>query len=86
MNLYDLMGPMAVSAGVGVSSGAEPSHGPMFWASLLFGAAAGFGTFVMLRRATMRASEQMLVVSYIGTPICVLSATILAIWILRASI
>lgn len=86
MNLYDLMGPMAVSAGVGVSYGAEPSHGPMFWASLLFGAAAGLGAFVMLRRSTMRVSERTLVVSYIGTPICVLGATILVAWILRASI
>jgi hypothetical protein len=85
MNLYDLMGPMAVSAGIGVSYGAEPSRGPIVWASLLLGAAAGFGTFLAFRRVTSRAPERMLGVFYVGTPICVLAATIAVAWAVRAS-
>jgi hypothetical protein len=86
MNLYDLMGPMAVGAGIGASYAAERSHGPVFWASILVGPAVGLGTFLTLRRLTLRVRERTLPLFYIGTPICVVTATIVAAWAVRASL
>ena len=86
MNLYDLMGPMAVSAGIGLSYSTETAHGATFWASVVVGAAVGLGTFLTFRRLTLRARERTLAVFYVGTPICVLAATVIAAWAIRASL
>lgn len=86
MNLYDLMGPMAVSAGLGVSYGVERSHGAAFWASILVGAVVGFATFLTLRRVALNAPEGTLPALYIATPVCVLAATILGAWVVRAGL
>ncbi len=94
MNLYDLMGPMAVAGGIGAFCGVEQSHDPAFWASTGVGAVVGFGTFLVLRKATSRViqgakapvSERLLLMSYIGTPICVLVATFVGAWVVRATV
>ena len=80
MNLFDLMGPVAIGAGVGASYGITPVHGIAFWLSLLLGVGAGFGTFVVLRRRVMDAPERKLAAYYIATPICVLLVTMAVAW------
>ena len=84
MNLYDLMGPMAVSAGAGVLYGLEHSHGAAFWASLLGGGVVGWAAFLRLRRVALRKRERSLTAIFIATPVCVLTATIVGAWMIRA--
>ena len=80
MNLYDLMGPVAIGAGVGASYGTAQSHGTAFWVTLLVGAAAGVGAFIALRRLTLKAPEQSLASYYVATPVCVFLVTTIAAW------
>src|SRR3569832_1107306 len=86
MNLYNLMGPMAGSAGRGVLYGVEESHGAAFWASVLAGAVVGFATFLQLRRVAVNAHEESLRAIYVATPVCVLTATLLGALVLRATL
>jgi hypothetical protein len=81
MNLYDLIGPVAIGVGVGASYGAAPEHGIEFWFSILLGVGAGFGAFVALRRRLMPdTSERKLAAYYVATPACVLVVTMAVSW------
>ena len=89
MNLYDIMGPVAVAVGVGSSFGAVEERGPAFWIAVVAGALAGCMVFVVLRRAMLRVTtsvERRLAVYYIATPVAVLAATISMAWMVRAGL
>ena len=83
MNLYDLMGPVAVSAGAAMSYGVESAHGHVVWLSILVGAVVGCGAFLGLRRICMKARDGLLPAIYIATPVCVLAATVFGSWVVR---
>jgi hypothetical protein len=87
MNLYDLIGPVAIGVGVGASYGAAHTHGIEFWLSVLLGVGAGFGTFLALRRRLLPdTSERKLAAYYVATPICVVMVTMAVSWGARAII
>jgi hypothetical protein len=89
MNLYDIMGPVAVAVGVGASFGAGGEHGLAFWTAVVIGALAGCIVFVVLRRAMVQmpaSAERRLPVYYIATPVAVLAATMGMAWIARAGL
>jgi hypothetical protein len=89
MNLYDIMGPVAVPFGVGSLFGAGGERGPAFWTAVVVGALAGCIVFIVLRRAMLRVPasvERRLAVYYIATPVAVLAATMGMAWVVRAGL
>jgi hypothetical protein len=84
MNLYDVMGPVAVGAGVGFSYGlAIPQGGN--WLSLLVGAVAGASAFAAFRKITAQfTSERALRVMYVVTFIGTFTATAVGAWLVRS--
>jgi len=71
MNLYDVMGPTAIGAGVGIAY-AGAAHQPLaaIAVSLLLGVVAGAVTFIKIRKAVYglrAAKQQTLAVLYVGT-------------------
>ncbi len=84
MNLYDIMGPVAVAGGAGVSYGSSSTHGLACWSSLVLGVTAGCATFLALRRITGRTqSERLLGVLYPVTFVGTLAATVVVAWLAR---
>ena len=83
MNLYDLMGAVAVRAGAGFSYGIAPSHGLTWWGSLVPGVFGGAVTFLGMRRLTLRArsrSEGVLAFLYVLSFVAVFAATVGVSW------
>lgn len=86
LNLYDIMGPVAIGFGIGASYGATQSHGTAVWISLLIGGAAGIGSFLALRRFMLKTSDRKLAAFYVATPVCVSTTTIITAWAVRTII
>lgn len=87
MNVYDVIGPVAIGVGVGAQYGAAHAHGVEFWLSVLLGVGAGFYTFLALRRRlTPDASDRKLAAYYVATSVCVLMITMAVSWGVRAII
>jgi NhaP-type Na+/H+ or K+/H+ antiporter len=84
MNLYDIMGPVAIALGIGGCVGyarAANQAGISIAATLVVGVLAGATTFVMLRRLVSRVdkpTERALSLLYLATFLGVLLATCLA--------
>ena len=82
MNLYDLMGPLTVSFGLGLSCGA----GSTGWQSLAAAAGVGVAVFIACRKLVSRVPcggrANALVML---TPVAVLAATIATAWIVQSS-
>jgi hypothetical protein len=84
MNLYDIMGPVAIALGIGGCIGyARETNQPGISVAAMFvvGVLAGATTFVMLRRLVYRLdrpTERTLALLYLATFLGVLFATCLA--------
>ena len=85
MNLYEVMGLVAVGGGLGASYGMAQQHNFVFWASLVVGAVVGVGVFIGSLRLTVKAPERALPIYYLVTFIGVVAATIASSWAVRAS-
>ena len=83
VNLYDVMGPVAIAGGVSASYGASKPAG-VSWVALGAAFFIGVAVFISLRRATIAAPPSILPAMYVATPLAVLGATIISAWSLRA--
>jgi len=90
MNLYELLGLIAIAGGLGVSYSSTQSHPVMAWFALGVAACAGWATFIAMRCLTDRVRnpnparlEAMLMGMYAAMFIAVLTATIVSAWLVR---
>lgn len=74
MNLYDLMGPVAIAVGVGASYGASKATG-VSWLVLGVALVVGCAVLVAMRHITTAVRPGALPVMYVATPLAVVCAT-----------
>jgi len=86
MNLYDLLGVIAVGGGLGFSAGLSGPNPNVPWSSLVAGALIGTAAFLLFRRVTARVdSERSLALMYGVTFVGTFAATAVGAWLVRAA-
>jgi hypothetical protein len=82
MNLFDIMGLVAIGVGLGASYGVTKEEG-VSWVALAIACLMGAAAFLILRRITLEVSQRALIFMYVGTPLLVLLTTVLSVWWVR---